>query len=101
MRGLSCCALVLAVLGLWLGTSAGRSPAASLDVPGITHSVVAAVGHVAARTVPPDVAALPAELSLVAMASAWVLITRRRVAHPVRVRAERRHERAPPGGTRP
>ena len=95
-RGLGGCALVLVVLSLWLSATGGRHGLGTHVAPSVSHSV--AVAQVAFRPPPPDAAAVPVELVVLAAVLAGVLIGRPRMARRVPVRSELRHGRAPPGG---
>lgn len=98
VRGLSCCALVIAVLSLWLGAGPGVSSGDDHGTPSLSHSV--AVAQVALRPPAPDVHALPTELVALSVVLATVLVVARGEARRVTVRSEPRPGRAPPGGRR-
>jgi hypothetical protein len=99
-RGLSCCALVLTVLSLWLGAGAGRS------VPGTDHgalpsvSSVVSAAHLAVRPPVSGDLGLPVEIFSLALALSGAVLLLRRTPRPVRVTAAPPRGRAPPGAAR-
>jgi hypothetical protein len=95
-RGLSACALVLAVLGLWLGTANGRSQLDRQMVTAVSHTV--SVSHIVAKPPLPGADALPVTAVLLTVALGILLIGVRRTIAPVLQRSETRRGRAPPGG---
>jgi hypothetical protein len=100
MRGLSCCALVLTVLSLWLGAAAGRSALGDDHRTLPSVSDVVSMAHVAARPPVPGDAGLPVEIFSLALALSGVALAVRRARIPVRVTAAPSSGRAPPGGAR-
>jgi hypothetical protein len=83
------------VLGLWLGTSVGRSSLDRQMVTAVSHTV--SVSHVVAKPPLPGADALPVAAVVLTVALGSVLIGVRRTTAPVLQRSETRRGRAPPG----
>ena len=95
-RGLTCCALLIAVLSLSLGTGSPHSPVDHFKIPTTIGHAVASV-HPVARPVPHDQVALPAVAVVLTVAYGLILVRRPRIVlHRVRP-GGRPSGRAPPG----
>jgi len=93
-RGLGCCALVIAVLGLWFGIGAVQLQAAVPQAASVSHAVVVAVQN--ARPLPPDGVAVPVETMFVVGVLCLVLTASRRKPVLACSCAGRPLNRAPP-----
>jgi hypothetical protein len=95
LGGLTCCAFLIVVLGLGLGTGSTHSPVGSSSLTSISHAVTTV--HPPARPAPLDQSAVPSVTLVLVVAGALALVRERRVVPRPVLPARRRTGRAPPG----